>query len=125
MATWTKSVSYHVGCERITNVRRKTLLYLVDIQVNKPETIAPDQWEALAQAESDYGMEARRNGKQLHIWRKAGAYAAVAVWDVEDNDELHEILSHLPLFPFLEIAVTPLVEHPTSRRWARIQAGEE
>lgn len=101
------------------------MLYLVDIQVNKPDTIAADEWEALAKAESDYGMEARRNGKQLHIWRKAGAYAAVAVWDVEDNEELHEILTNLPLFQFLDISVTALVEHPTTKRWASIQAGEE
>ena len=101
------------------------MLYLVDIQVNKSELLDPEQWEALAQAESDYGIEARRNGKQLHIWRKAGAYAAVAVWDAEDNAELHELLSGLPLFHFLDITVSPLVEHPSTIRWAKIQAGEE
>lgn len=108
-----------------TSVKAQSMLYLVDIQVNKSEVLDPEQWEALAQSESDYGMEARRNGKQLHIWRKAGAYAAVAVWDAEDHDELHELLSRLPLFHFLDITVSPLVEHPSTTRWAKIQAGEE
>lgn len=101
------------------------MLYLVDIQVNKPETLHPDQWEALVQAESDYGMEARRQGKQLHVWRKAGAFATLAVWDVSDHDELHAMISGLPLFPYLDITVTPLVVHPSTTRWERIQAGEE
>ncbi|MET9014905.1 muconolactone Delta-isomerase family protein [Streptomyces olivaceoviridis] len=99
------------------------MLFLVDIQVRKPETLDADAWEALTQAESDYGMEARRAGKQLHVWRKAGAYATLAVWDVKDNDELHTLISGLPLFQYLDITVTPLVVHPSTVRWEQIQAG--
>ena len=101
------------------------MLYLVDIQVRKPETLSATQWDELAQAESDYGMEARRQGKQLHVWRKAGAFATLAVWDVEDHAELHAVISGLPLFDYLDIKVTPLVVHPSTTRWERIQAGEE
>jgi muconolactone D-isomerase len=101
------------------------MLFLVDIRVRQPETLAPEEWAALTQAESDYGMEARRQNKQLHVWRKAGAYATLAVWDVEDNDELHALMSGLPLFQYLDITVTPLVVHPSTTRWERIQAGEE
>jgi muconolactone D-isomerase len=36
------------------------------------------------------------------------------VFDVESNDELHNILSNLPLFPFMKITVTPLARHPSS-----------
>ncbi|MDK7178466.1 muconolactone Delta-isomerase family protein, partial [Micrococcus luteus] len=37
-----------------------------------------------------------------------------SVFDVESNDELHDILSKLPLFPFMEIKVTPLAKHPSA-----------
>lgn len=100
------------------------MLYLVDIQVQRPESLAPEEWEVLTQAESDYGMQARRQKKQLHVWRKAGAYATLAVWDVEDHDELHTWISGLPLFQYLDITVTPLVVHPSTTRWEQIQASE-
>ena len=31
-----------------------------------------------------------------------------------DNDELHDLLSGLPLFPFMDITVTPLATHPSA-----------
>ncbi|WP_084402471.1 muconolactone Delta-isomerase family protein [Cupriavidus sp. amp6] len=34
-----------------------------------------------------------------HLWRVVGRYSNVSVFDVESNDELHELLSSLPLFP--------------------------
>ena len=43
----------------------------------------------------------------------AGRYANVSVLDVASVDELHELLSGLPLFPYLDIRVTPLARHPT------------
>lgn len=30
------------------------------------------------------------------------------------NDELHDILSKLPLFPYMKIIVTPLAKHPSA-----------
>jgi L-alanine-DL-glutamate epimerase-like enolase superfamily enzyme len=44
----------------------------------------------------------------------AGRYANVSVFDVADHDELHAILSSLPLFPFMDIIVTPLARHPST-----------
>ena len=36
------------------------------------------------------------------------------MFDVESVDRLHELLSTLPLFPFLDIRVTPLATHPSA-----------
>jgi muconolactone D-isomerase len=36
------------------------------------------------------------------------------VFDVADNDELHTLLSGLPLFPYMDINVTPLAKHPSA-----------
>jgi muconolactone D-isomerase len=48
------------------------------------------------------------------MWRIAGQYANISVFDVDSHDELHAILSTLPLFPFMEISVTPLARHPSA-----------
>ena len=44
----------------------------------------------------------------------AGRYASYRVIDAADHDELHEILWSLPLFPFMEVEVTPLARHPSA-----------
>jgi muconolactone D-isomerase len=48
------------------------------------------------------------------LWRVAGQYANYSVLDVESNDELHTLLSSLPLFPYMAIQVTPLAQHPSA-----------
>jgi muconolactone D-isomerase len=45
-----------------------------------------------------------------------GEYSNFSVFDVDSNDELHEILSGLPLFPYMAIHVTPLAKHPSDVR---------
>jgi muconolactone D-isomerase len=43
-----------------------------------------------------------------------GEYANVSIFDVADHDELHTLLSNLPLFPYMQIKVTPLAKHPSA-----------
>lgn len=43
-----------------------------------------------------------------------GEYSNVSVFDVTSNDELHDLLSGLPLFPYMDIHVTPLAAHPSA-----------
>jgi muconolactone D-isomerase len=54
--------------------------------------------------------------KWPHLWRVVGEYTNYSVFDVGSNDELHDTLSCLPLFPFMKIAVTLLARHPSSLR---------
>ena len=43
-----------------------------------------------------------------------GEYANYSIFDVASNDELHQLLQGLPLFPFMKISVTPLAQHPSA-----------
>jgi muconolactone D-isomerase len=45
-----------------------------------------------------------------------GQYKNVSIFDVADHDTLHDILTGLPLYPFMEIEVIPLCRHPSSIR---------
>ena len=38
----------------------------------------------------------------------------MSVLDVASPDELHELLSGLPLFPYMDIRVTALARHPVA-----------
>ena len=83
---------------------------IVEIPPDMPAEIAAE----IKAREKAYSQELQRSGKWLHLWRIAGEYANYSVFDVGSNDELHEILSGLPLFPYMRVRVVPLARHPSS-----------
>ncbi|MDE2204655.1 MAG: muconolactone Delta-isomerase [Burkholderiaceae bacterium] len=90
------------------------MLYLVHMQVNIPADMDPERVDALKAEEKAFSQQLQREGKWRHLWRVAGEYANYSVFDVESNDQLHALLSALPLFPFMAIRVTPLAHHPSA-----------
>ena len=90
------------------------MLYHVRMDVHVPRDLDAAAFETLKAAEKARAEQLQREGKWRHLWRIAGAYANVSVFDVADHDELHAILATLPLFPFMDIAVTPLARHPSA-----------
>ncbi|WP_432790604.1 muconolactone Delta-isomerase [Brevibacterium sp. K11IcPPYGO002] len=89
------------------------MLYLVRMDVALPQDLSADDTAELLAREKNYSQEIQRDGRWKEIWRVAGEYANYSVFDVADHDELHTILSGLPLFPHMKIAVTPLATHPS------------
>ncbi|NRP20489.1 Muconolactone Delta-isomerase [Ensifer adhaerens] len=92
------------------------MLFHVRMDVNIPDDLPQAEAAEIIVREKAYSQELQKSGKWRHIWRIVGQYANYSVFDVKDNAELHEILSGLPLFKFMEIEVTPLVRHPSSVR---------
>ena len=90
------------------------MLYLVHMVVDIPSTLAPEEAARIKAEEKAYSQQLQSSGKWPHLWRVVGEYANYSVFDVESNDELHNTLSNLPLFPFIKITVTPLAKHPSS-----------
>lgn len=92
------------------------MLFLVRMDVNIPTSMPEDQANAIKATEKAYAQELQRSGKWTHLYRVVGEYANYSIFDVESNDELHTLLSGLPLFPYMKIHVTPLAQHPSSIR---------
>lgn len=90
------------------------MLFHVTMQVNLPPDMPKPEADNIKAREKAYAQDLMRKGKWPHIWRVAGRYANVSIFDVADNDELHALLSGLPLFPWMDIQVTPLAQHPSS-----------
>jgi len=90
------------------------MLFLVRMDVDIPRDIAPEVADDIKAREKAYAQELQRSGKWVHLYRVVGEYANYSVFDVESNDELHALLSGLPLFPFMKIKVTPLAKHPSA-----------
>ena len=90
------------------------MLYHVRMDVRPPHGMDPAEFDRLKAAEKERAQALQREGKWAHLWRIAGQYANISVFDVESHDELHAILSTLPLFPFMTVKVTPLARHPSA-----------
>ena len=92
------------------------MLYMVHMQVELPHDMAPDVAQDIKARETAYAQALQREGKWPHLWRVVGEYANYSVFDVASHDELHTLLSGLPLFPYMRLKVTPLAKHPSSIR---------
>lgn len=90
------------------------MLYLVRMDVNIPIDLPVETVNEIKVREKAYSQDLQRDGRWCHIWRVVGEYANYSVFDVASNDELHQLLSQLPLFPYMKIAVTPLAAHPSA-----------
>ena len=92
------------------------MLFQVQMDVRLPHDMPAAQTEALKKTERERAQALMRQGTWRHLWRVAGRWANVSVFDVSGANELHELLSTLPLFPFMRIEVTALCRHPSSIR---------
>ena len=89
------------------------MLFLVRMDVNIPTDMPAEEAAAIKATEKAYSQDLQQQGKWRHIWRVVGEYSNYSVFDAESNDEMHNMLSGLPLFPYMDISVTPLAKHPS------------
>ncbi|MFI6095113.1 muconolactone Delta-isomerase [Lentzea sp. NPDC051213] len=92
------------------------MLFHVRMDVRLPHDLDPAVRDEIVAREKAYSQELQREGRWPHIWRVVGEYANHSIFDVQSNDHLHELLSGLPLFAFMDIKVTPLAKHPSDVR---------
>lgn len=90
------------------------MLFLVHMEVALPPDMPAAEADELKARERDVAEGLQRDGRWRHLWRIAGRYANASVFDVADADELHELLSGLPLFGYMDITVTALARHPSA-----------
>ena len=90
------------------------MLFHVRMDVSLPHDLDPAARAEILGREKAYAQELQRAGTWVHLWRIVGEYANISIFDVDSNDALHDILSGLPLFPYMTITVTPLARHPSA-----------
>jgi muconolactone D-isomerase len=90
------------------------MLFHVSITVRIPHDADPEEIKKLGAAEHERAKELQLQRKWIHLWRVAGQYANIGVFEVESPAELHEILNSLPLYRFMEVEVIALCRHPGS-----------
>jgi muconolactone D-isomerase len=85
--------------------------FLVHLEQAIPPEMDRDRLAAIKAAERARGEQLVADGKLRRIWRVPGRRATYSLYAVDGPDELHEILSSLPLFPWMDIEVKALSSH--------------
>jgi muconolactone D-isomerase len=90
------------------------MLFAVRMDVHVPVDLDPQVKADILSQEKAYSQDLQRSGVWIHLWRCVGQYSNLSIFDVADNEHLHDVLWKLPLFPYMKIDVTPLAAHPSS-----------
>jgi len=86
--------------------------FLVSMEVNIPHEVPAAEQDRLRAAEAQRAHELALCGVLVRLWRTPGRRANWGLWRCKDASELHTAISSLPLFPYLDVHVTPLAQHP-------------
>lgn len=87
------------------------MLYMVEIDLDLPTHWTPEETAEAFKPEGSRGQELIKEGKMLRAWRKTASRSTFALYEAEDHDDLHAALTSLPFHGYMQIKVTPLVEH--------------
>ena len=90
------------------------MLFQVEMDVRVRQEDKGERFDALVAEEKARAQELQQSGKWRHLWRVVGQYKNTSIFDVENAEELHAILTGLPLFPYMQIKVIALCRHPSS-----------
>ena len=86
--------------------------FMLRIEVTLPHGMTDAEKDDLRKREHHRAHELIASGRLLRIWRIVGRIANVSIWWAPTLESLHETLAALPMFPYMKIDVTPLIDHP-------------
>jgi len=90
------------------------MLFMLRIEVNLPPQMPPSEKESLRERENNRSAELISKGRLVRIWRIVGQIANYSVWSAPSLEALHEDIMSMPMFPYMKINVTPLIDHPAT-----------
>lgn len=92
------------------------MVFVVEMDVSIPDSWSDEKIAEMLAREKECSQKWQASGKWKHLWRVTARYANISVLEVDGPDELHEIISSLPLFPYMNIKVTSVCRHPNAIR---------
>lgn len=93
--------------------------FMVFIENKFPQNSDPELLSQLTRQEQNRARELSEQGVIRNLWRRPGQRSNVGIWVAGDATELHSALASLPFFPWLEIEVWPLADHPNDPKTQR------
>jgi muconolactone D-isomerase len=90
------------------------MLFLLNIVVRFDATLDQAARHDLLAKEQAIARAHLAAGRLRHIWRTPAQQGNWSIWEVADPTQLHDIVSSLPLYPWMTLSVHALADHPVS-----------
>ncbi|WP_199435504.1 muconolactone Delta-isomerase [Qaidamihabitans albus] len=97
--------------------------FLVHIEIRWPADAPEEDRERIFAEECEQGQQLARDGLLRRVWRVPGRWANWSLYEATDATELHRALTTLPLYPWMDIEVHALAEHPNDPQALGIRPG--
>jgi len=91
------------------------MLFMLNIDVSLPADMPQTEKDRLRERENARAAELIDQRTMLRIWRIVGRVANYSVWQASSLEALHEAVTSMPMFPYMKISVTPLIDHPMTQ----------
>jgi muconolactone D-isomerase len=88
------------------------MLFMLRIDVTLPPEMPQADKDRLRERENARAQELINEGVLIRIWRIVGRVANHSLWEAPTLEALHEKVGSLPMFPYMKVDVTPLINHP-------------
>lgn len=89
--------------------------FLVRAENLLPADTPDETREQLRKGERERAMQLREAGVLKRLWRVPGRNATVGLYEAEDPAALHDALTSLPMWKWMDITVEALATHPQER----------
>lgn len=86
--------------------------FLVYAELNLPHGLDPAVLAEIQKRETEGGKAMAKAGCFIRMWRVPGRRATWSLFEAKDATALHEVLSSFPMYPYFEMTVHPLADHP-------------
>ena len=86
--------------------------FLVNIQINWPLDMDPAFKEEISQAERRHAAGLIERGHLVRMWRVPGRTENWGLWRAADATQMHDIISNLPVWPWMDVTVHAMAVHP-------------
>ncbi|WP_342640998.1 muconolactone Delta-isomerase [Rhodoligotrophos ferricapiens] len=86
--------------------------FLVNITFVGPVGWSDEDVAALVAKERAHAAKLAEQGILVRMWRVPGRRENWGLWRAKDATHLHEILTSLPFWPYMDLKVHPVARHP-------------
>ncbi|AMR28292.1 muconolactone delta-isomerase [Hymenobacter psoromatis] len=86
--------------------------FLLNITIHFTPDVAETTRQHLIQEEHTQAYLLQEQGHLVRIWRIPAQFGNWGLWRAEDATQLHALITGLPLYPWMQVAVHPLARHP-------------
>jgi muconolactone D-isomerase len=90
--------------------------FLVRAENLLPHETPDDTRAQLRKAERERAMQLREAGILKRLWRVPGRNATIGLYEADDPAALHDALTSLPMWKWMDVTVEALATHPQEQK---------